>query len=328
MTDTHLSRLANWLLSRLVPTHWRDSVAGDLLEERRRREATGKRAGKLWEVRAALAIGLRLFFEHRRRVVRPMKTLSQQPWSGWTERVWMDVRLACRALAASPGYASIAVLTLALSIGGNAAVFNIANWVLFRPVPGVEEPSALVRLRFQQGPDSNTPVSFEEIDAISSAAPALEGLTGIDGIPLSVNLSGPAGPARAPVEFVMSNYFDVVGARVNGRVFTNEEERGPQLPGVAVLSERLARRQFPDSSPIGQSVDIGGDRVQIVGVVAGGFRGTRLVAPIDVWMPIAQRFVGRPAGGTRAAVESPRAFIFFSMIGRLKSGESSSRLQE
>lgn len=327
MSGAGLSDLACWLLRRLVPPHWRDSIEGDLLEERRRRHHAGRGTGWAWQLCAVLAIGVRLAVAARVTQIVPSGAPAAR--RGWAESLGADIRFAARALDANRVYAGLAVATLALSIGANTAIVNIANWLLFRPLPGVDRPADLVGVRFKlPSPDSTTPVSLDEVDAIAKSAPALEGLTGFMGVPMSVTMGTGTTGRRVPIEFVMANYFDVLHAPIFGRGFTAEEERAPNGAPVVVIGYTLAQREFPGQSPLGKTLMINGISTLVIGVTPETFRGTRLMAAIDLWMPIAQRYVALPGPPARPPVESGGAQTLFSLAGRLAPHQTREVLQQ
>src|SRR5262245_19964492 len=136
---------ARWLLRLLVPDDWRDSVEGDLAEERAKRQARGQPAGPLWAIVSAARVAIGLAVERRKEIAaRNRVAMRRMTLDG----VIADFRLAARALRAQPGYAVTTALTLALGIGANATVFNLANWLLLRPVPGVVGQDRLVAIGF------------------------------------------------------------------------------------------------------------------------------------------------------------------------------------
>jgi predicted permease len=309
-----------------MPIHWRESVEGDLVEDHTRRRREGRSAGLLWQLIAVLAIATRLRFDrdlsvvHDSLGVRLVRFAQSMATAG---------RLALRFLAAEPVTAAVAVLTLALGIAMNATIFSVANWLIFRPLPGVDTPSRLVAVHLSApgAPDSGA-LSLDDVQAIGRRATALEGVTGLVAVPMQVSLAIPDGDGRrVAIEFVMSNYFDVLHAHVEGRGFTPDEERRIGAPPVAVISDTLRERLFPGDPPIGHLARLNGVSVTIVGVAPRGFLGTKRLGAVDIWMPIAQQRLALPPSPVRAAVENSRAPILFSVVGRLRPGESFDRLQ-
>src|ERR1700733_8990892 len=127
------SRLAGSLLARLVPEEWRESIAGDLEEERRRRLAAGRSAGFWWIGLAALRTGMRLRLARRRPRQVDRTTPSRRIGGGLAA----DLRQVIRGLRKQRAFALMATLALALGIGATTAVFTLTNALLLRPIPGV-----------------------------------------------------------------------------------------------------------------------------------------------------------------------------------------------
>ena len=161
------------------------------------------------------------------------------------ESILQDARFALRSLIKSPGFALVAVLTLALGIGANTAIFSLVNAVLLRPPAHVENPSELVSIYTSDfsGPQygMNSRPDFEDYRAHSSA---IEDAIAI--APGIVNVAGDDGISQIFVtEFVSGNYFDMLGVRpALGRSFTSEEGDYTSGLAVAVLSHGLWTRMF------------------------------------------------------------------------------------
>jgi putative ABC transport system permease protein len=192
-----------------------------------------------------------------------------------------DARYALRALRRSPGFTISVLLTLALTIGGNAAIFGLIRGILLRPLP-YEDPDRLVfiaELHPQQGPRLASFPTFQDWQRESRS---FDGLAFIRG--QTVILATPEGPEQVVAGYVSPEFFRVVGsAPALGRGFTADEKRagGPQ---VAVISDALWRRRFgSDPAAIGRSVAIDDRSVTIVGVMPRSF-GYPTWATI--WMPI------------------------------------------
>ena len=208
-----------------------------------------------------------------------------------------DLRYGARMLLKRPGFTVAAVLTLALGIGGNAAIFSLVNSILLRPLP-YREPERLytiwetipkVRDRFPSLPVSarsfaewrDQSTFFEQIAVVS---------------PSAMNFTGAGEPERLGAARVSANFFSVVGVDPQfGRTFVEGEDK-PQAQPVAVISDSLWRRRFnTDLSVIGRSITIDGKGFTVVGVMPRGFpfpRGKELHQFVnfeqrtDVWLPL------------------------------------------
>jgi putative ABC transport system permease protein len=222
----------------------------------------------------------------------------------WIAELGQDLRYALRHLRANPGFAAVAVLTLALGIGASTSIFGIANAVLLRPLP-FPEPGRLVRM-YETNPTTQTfsasepnyldwrvrNRSFAELAAWTFR---------------SASLIGSGEPEQLQAIAATHTFFRVLGATpLLGRTFLEEESRPGGSTRVAVLSYRLWQRRFGgDAGIIGRSIVLDGDAYQVVGVMPASFDTPGLT---DVWVPLAP------------ALTSPRADHRLSVIGRLKPG--------
>jgi putative ABC transport system permease protein len=220
-----------------------------------------------------------------------------------------DLRFALRQLRKSPGFTIIAVLTLALGIGANSAIFSVVNHVLLRPLP-YPHPERLVYLNeVTQGTDTSIALpdyvdwrkdskSFEHL-----AMSRLE----------SRNLSGIPGrePERIPVAYVTANFFNVIGLPPQiGRTFTEDEDR-PGAPSLAVISDRLWERAFHrDPQVVGRPMLFHGNPITVIGVMP---REMDSPHGVDAWFAVMRR-ANIPGWQNRA--NHP---MFFGW-GRLKEG--------
>ncbi len=124
-------------------------------------------------------------------------------------QLWMDVRHAARLLGRQPVLASIVVLTLALGIGGNAAIFSVANALLLQPLP-LPEPDRLVLLLGHDRDGQETYISFPDFQDLKRDAKLVEGFTAF--VPQSVNLTGRPEPERVRGGFVSEEFFASTGS--------------------------------------------------------------------------------------------------------------------
>ena len=217
-----------------------------------------------------------------------------------------DIRFVVRSLSKSPGFTLVTVLTLALGIGANTAIFSVVNAVVLRPL-NVRDADALVRFITTTGastsiagvPQYETWRQQAAFDAVS--AHRLE----------FVNLTGQTEPEQVPVARVTREFFEVFRAPVLiGRTFIAAEDR-PGGPHVALLSHALWTRRFhSDPAAIGQRISLGNVPHDVVGVLAAQFETEQFDTEPAVWVPF-QIDPQRVDGGN-----------LFTVTGRLRRGVS------
>ncbi len=199
--------------------------------------------------------------------------------------LWQDIRYALRMLVRSPGFMAVAMLTLALGIGANLALFGILNEMLLRPKP-VSRPDELwaVVMVTEGGQRVNTLVYRPYYEAIRARARFFKGVVGYAGIEPKMRMH--EGLERVQAELVTPGYFPFLGVRAaRGRVFGPEEDAEAGAHPVALISDAFWRRQF-GAAPgvVGQTVILNETSVEIVGVAPKGFGGLDL-RPVSLWMP-------------------------------------------
>src|SRR2546423_1702942 len=223
--------------------------------------------------------------------------------------VMNDLRFAFRQLRKSPGFTVIAVLTLALGIGANSAIFSVVNHVLLRPLP-YPHPERLVYLNEVAG-GTNTSIALPDYVDWRNDSKSFENLA-ISRLE-SRNLSGIPGrePERISVAYVTANFFNVIGLPPQiGRTFTEDEDR-PGAPSLAVISDRLWDRAFHrDPKIVGQPMNFYGTPITVIGVMP---REMDSPHGVDAWFAVMRR-ANLPGWQNRA--NHP---MFFGW-GRLKDG--------
>jgi putative ABC transport system permease protein len=204
--------------------------------------------------------------------------------------LWQDVTYASRTLRRSPAFTIAAVLTIALSTGPTIAALGIANWLFFRPVPGVVAPDRLGVVWFGrwEGSTSFSPsrVAYPHIEEMQRSLTSIDAIVGQQPS-TSVNLAIDAGAPRVvEAQFVTANYFDVLGVRMTqGRGFRAEEDRDPGGSPVAVLTHTLAQSLFADSAAAGQTIRVNGHAIEVIGVASAEFRGAVTGDRPQLWLP-------------------------------------------
>jgi putative ABC transport system permease protein len=189
----------------------------------------------------------------------------------WVQGVWQDLRFAVRLLLKDRGFATAAVLTLALGIGANVTIFSAVYAVLLKPLP-FADPDRLVTIWKRNQPRGwvHNPISAAEFLAWRSQTQAFDEMAAFR--PRSCVLTGESSAEEDPCETVSSNLFSMLGVTtIRGRAFSTEED-DPTKSRVAILSDALWQRRFGgDVTAIGRTISINGLSHTIVGVMPAGF---------------------------------------------------------
>ena len=197
---------------------------------------------------------------------------------GFFDTAEQDVRFALRSFRRAPGFTAVAVLTLAVGIGANTAIFSAVNAMLLRPLP-FREPERLMKVNLTVPPRGDqpgwdgAPWSYPKFDAFRRAQTVFEDLSLWTDAQATVRVGSDA--ERAFHEQVDSRYLPTLGLRtVLGRNFARDEDTAPGGPRVAILSDAFWQRRFnADPGVLGRTVDVDGNPFTIVGVLPPGFRG-------------------------------------------------------
>ena len=216
-----------------------------------------------------------------------------------------DIRYGIRMLVKQPGFTLVAVITLALGIGANTAIFSLVNSILLRPLP-FREPDRLVRM-LQASPKlglSSWGVSQADFAAYREQNRSFESIAIYNNT--ATNLTGAGEPERLPIATVTADFFKVFGVNpLLGRTFVEgEDAKGKNQ--VCVISHAFWQRRFGgDPNTVGRTLSLNNTPTQIVGVMPAEFKFPRY--EIDLWTPL--------------ALDTKRtAPYFFAVIGRLKPG--------
>ena len=236
--------------------------------------------------------------------------------------MFQDLRFAFRMLLKAPGFALIAVLTLALGIGANTAIFTLLDKLLIRPLP-VERPNELVTFVRDAG-GSPAIFSYPQYTDFRERSDLMAGLAAYFQRPFS--LTDGAHSERVIAQFVSGNYFSVLGVQpALGRFFLPEEDAPAGTHPVVVISHGLWRRRFAaDPAVIGAPLGLNGQRCTVIGVAPSEFTGTTRATMNDVYVPT--MMVGRLVPGNAGSLTS-RNWGWLSLIGRLKPGVTRDQAQ-
>jgi predicted permease len=214
-----------------------------------------------------------------------------------------------------PGFVAVAVITLALGIGANTAIFSLVNLVLLRSLP-VDRPGEIVSVAMRGKDDSMSAWSFPNFRDFRDRNEALSGLLVYRFVPLSLSRGG--ANERIWGFEVSGNYFDVLGVKaIKGRTFLPEEDKTPLANPVAVLSYQSWQRRFGgDPEIVGKDVLLNDHQFRVIGITPDGFKGTEMVYTPEIWLPAAMMEWVEP-GSTW--LEDRNSKNFFAN-GRLKPG--------
>jgi predicted permease len=249
----------------------------------------------------------------------------------WIEDAVRDGRHALRQLGRTPGFTAVSLLTLALGIGANTAIYSVVDGVLRRPVP-FADPNRLVMIweTDRRSGTTREPASWPDLGDIRSRSTALASVAGFTGV--DATFSPPDGePTRIAAMAVTHEYFPLLGVRpIVGRLFTEAEDR-ENGPAVAQVGERMWRSRFgADPALVGRTIRVEGRDLQVVGVLPASaefgidqiharasYHGTYLgPVGIDLWIPL-------QASERRL----PRDTHPILTIGRLRAGATVGDLQ-
>ncbi len=235
-----------------------------------------------------------------------------------------DLRGGLRMLKKSPGFTFVAVLSLALGIGANTAIFTIINAVFLHPLP-VEEPSRLVEMFTRDTLTFNANTNFQltgtslpNYEDYRDQNNAFYGLATVT-FPIPLNWGGQAEPQQLNASLVSGNFFEVLGVKpYRGRTFIFDGDKKLGGSPEVVLSYSLWARRFgSDDKQIGQTISLNGTPYTVVGIAPPSFKGiVSLGRPDVLWIPITMR--DYVLTGQLKDWENNRRFRWLSIVGRLK----------
>jgi predicted permease len=242
------------------------------------------------------------------------------------ETTLQDVRFAIRVLRRSPVYTTVVVLTLAIGIGANTAIFSLVDAVLIKLLP-VNNPEQLVAIDTFNQRGERTNFSYPLFEQLRDRTNTFKGVfTAIDGTS-NMEMVGPANsePLRVEVQLVSGEYFPVLGVNaITGRTLTVEDNKVPGAHPVAVINYALWRNKLGgDGSIVGKGIKLKNQPFTIVGVTPPDFFGESVGRAPDVWVPLmmqpnfdrGESFLGMPNMG------------WLRVMARLEPGESREQAQ-
>ncbi|MFZ0638986.1 MAG: ABC transporter permease [Candidatus Acidiferrales bacterium] len=219
--------------------------------------------------------------------VEQVKERTREARAGhFLETLWQDVRYGARQLRRSPGFTIVAVLTLALGIGANTAIFSVIEGVLLRPLP-YDHPENLVEIWNTYLPTvplgGLSPGDFQDW---RRTATTVSEMAGYSWIQQGFNLTGDGDPQRVQVSYATSNLFPMLGIRpAAGRMFVPDEDRPGSAP-IVLLTHRFWQSHFgADPGVVGRTVTLDDVRYTVAGVLPAN---SHLLDSPDLWMPLGQ----------------------------------------
>src|SRR5262245_43570601 len=201
------------------------------------------------------------------------------------QTLWQDLRYGARMLLKNPGFTTIAILTLALGIGVNTAIFGVVDAVLLRSLPYQDSDRLALVWRQNQQKNDTFALNPANFFALKEQNHSFEAMAAFSNIDWSGNLTGDGEPERLQGCPVSANLFSILGVQPSrGRAFLPEEEQ-PGRNQVALITSGLWQRRFgADERVIGRSVTLNGQNYTVIGVLPPGFQ---LAKDVEIWSPLA-----------------------------------------
>ena len=236
--------------------------------------------------------------------------------------MFKEIYYAARALWQRPGFSLIAVLTLALGIGANTAIFSLVNTVLLRSL-AVERPDEVVAMNMRRKDDSMSALSYPNYLEFRDRNEVLSGLLIYRFVPLSLSRSG--ANERIWGYEVSGNYFDLLGVKaIHGRTFLPEEDKTRLTHPVVVLSYDGWQRRFAgDPGIVGKDILINNHQFRVIGIAPEAFKGTEQVYDPELWVPVSMLPWAEPGSNTL----DERGDNNFFAVGRVKRGTNASQAE-
>ncbi len=243
--------------------------------------------------------------------------------------MWRDLVFSLRTLRRSPVFTAVAVVSLALGIGANTAIFSLVDQVILRLLP-VRDPQRLVILHREYNLNgSSTADNFESVFSYTMYRELRDHAQGFDGVVArgggAVTLLYQGNAESAGADIVSGNFFRVLGVKAAaGRLFAADDDRTPGAHPVVVLSHAFwAKRFAADPSVVGRTIQVNGFPMTVIGVSAAGFNGLLSGSDPDVFMTLMMQRVFKP---TWKALDDPQ-FRWLDLIARLAPGTTIERAQ-
>jgi predicted permease len=239
----------------------------------------------------------------------------------WLERLWQDLRYGCRMLVTNPGFTLISVMSLAIGIGANCAVFSWADALLLRPLP-VPRPGDVLTVGSTTSVEgfSRLVASYRDYVDLRDRDTSFDGLVGLTGITVGFAAKPDIPPKLRIGMLVSGNFFTVMGVEPPlGRSFRPDEDQVPGRDAVVILGHDFWEQQFGgDGSILGRKVWLSGIEFTVVGVTSASFTGMDQFVRYDFYAPL--MMWPRLVSNSKVQPLEARDFRDLTIKGRLKPG--------
>jgi predicted permease len=214
--------------------------------------------------------------------------------------IWFDLTYALRGLRRSPGFAAAAILTLALGIGANTAVWTILDALMRQPLP-IDHPEELHAVRRADREEGEYLISFPRFQRLQRAMPEPQHLAAQSSF-MRMYVTNGDQPEQAIVQLVSGNWFRTVGVgATTGRLIDLDDDRTIDGGPVAVLSDAFWVRRFGgDPRIVGTTVRLNGVPLRVIGIAERGFQGLTVGQSVDLWLPLSMQNAVRYRGNSHA----------------------------
>jgi predicted permease len=260
---------------------------------------------------------------------RIRETIYEMNSISFIDTLWRDLRFSFRSLRKRPGFTIVVVVSLALGIGANTAIFSLVDGIVFRPLP-VPNPGGLVTIDIAASRLTSFGASsyLDWVD-LSTRSKSFQALSTQQGMSAALNPAGAVPDGKPQVvwgQLVSGNFFSMLGVQpILGRAFLPEEDQTPGKYPVMIISYSLWNRLFArNPDVIGKQVQLSGHSFTIVGVTPESFAGVDLWSRPDVYLPMMMTAAVSPEGSDSL---THRTYRGCTLLGRLKPGVTIAQAQ-
>ena len=245
------------------------------------------------------------------------------------ETIWQDLRHGTRMLAKNPGFSLVAILSIAIGVGANAAMFSVADGLMLRPLP-IPDANGLmtVSATLPTGEVRSSAISYPDYADLRDRAQSFEGLAATDLVSVAFARRRDESARGTYGLAVSANFFDVLHVRpALGRAFVPDEDRVAGRDAVIILSHETWTQQFgADANIVGREIRLTGEPFTVIGVTPEGFTGPDHFLPPHFYVPLAM--LPKLAVGAQTTLLDQRDNRTLEVMGRLKPEVSLAQASE